>query len=123
MFQAGVVGGPLGVDLVFDVDAGQPGALEGADGVHGVDRVAVTGPGVGDDGEIHGPDNAGGDLHLFGHGHQRLGHRKMGAGHVSAAIDGVEAQGLNKAGGHGVVGPRSHDGFTGLDSCLEIGAH
>ena len=68
VFQAGVVGRPFGKELIFDVDAGDAGGLETADGVHGVNRLAVAGVGVANHRQR---DGAG---HFFGHG-KLLGHR------------------------------------------------
>ena len=63
---AGKVPAALGPVLVLDVDAGNAGLLEIAHGTPGVDRVAVAGVGVGDDGKSRGIGNAGCVVDHFG---------------------------------------------------------
>ena len=49
--------GPLGRHLVFDVQGRDPRFLELPDAAHDVDRVAVSGFAVADDGDVHRVDD------------------------------------------------------------------
>ena len=51
------VAGAFGRHLIFDVQRGDAGALEFAHGARDVDRVAVAGFGVADDGNVDGVDD------------------------------------------------------------------
>ena len=123
VLQPGVVGGPLGEELVLDVDAGHARLLEGAHRVHGVHRLTVARVGVNDDRQRHRPHHPLGHRELLGHGHQRLGHRQVRAGDVAAAVDGVEAQRLHQPRRNGVVGSGGDNLLPGVDSGSEVSSY
>src|SRR5690606_26700591 len=56
---AGHVPALLRHHLVLEVDTGDPGLFVGSYGAHDVDRIAVSGVGVGDHGDVDGGDDAG----------------------------------------------------------------
>ena len=103
------------------MNAADAGALKSADGVHGMDGVAIAGAGVAEDGQVDRFGNALGDLHLLGKGHQRLGNGEMRTAHIAAHIDGVKAQRLHQPGGHRVVSTGGDDGFASGQPRFQVG--
>ena len=102
-------------DLVLELDAGDAGLLVELHGPDDVDRVAVSGVGVGDHRHVDGGhDPAGVVDHLRAREQSHVGaadqrRRRPEAGHV----DDVEAGLLDEPGRQGVVGAGSHDRGAG----------
>ena len=103
-FFAIEVAAALGADLVFQLDAVGPGALQGAHGVVGVQRVAKAGVGIDDQRHLYRVADAGGVVGDVGQAHKALvGQAKPHIGHASAGhINGFKAHVGHQAGGHGV---------------------
>ena len=121
VLQPGVVGRPLGEHLVLNMNAADARPLKGADGVHGVDGVAIAGAGIAQHGQAHRFGDPLGHLHLLGEGHQRLGNRQVGAAHIAAHINGVKAQRLHQPRGHRVVSAGRHDSLAGNQPAFQVG--
>ena len=98
VLQTGVVRRALGKHLVLDVDAADAGPLEGAHGVHGVNRVAIAGAGVADDGQGDRLGDALGNVNLLGQRHQRLGDGQMGAAHITRPRTRCQSPGIERRG-------------------------
>src|SRR5579864_5041622 len=71
----GVVMRPLRVELILDMDPGDPGGGEFAHRAHRVQRLAETGAGIGDQGHADRTRHRTGNRHLLVHRQQRLADR------------------------------------------------
>ena len=86
----------LGKHLVFDVQGGHAGVFVLADGAMNVERIAVAGVGVADDGDVYRLRNR---ARVGGH----LGHREQAQVGIAAGGGGAEAGHVDRveAGGGG----------------------
>ena len=108
----GAVAAALGADLVFDVDGGGTGLLEGADGAGDREGSAPAGVDVDEHGELGDVGDAaevGEDV--FHGGDAKVGHAEGVGGDAAARdVEGAEAGGFGHAGGEGVDGADDLEG-------------
>ena len=86
------VSASLGVDLVLEVAAGQPGVLEQRDGARGVHRFAESGVGVDQRGQVGDRRDlraASGDLGQ--RGQPDVGQSQVGGQHRARDVDALES--------------------------------
>jgi hypothetical protein len=97
-----VVVRPLGVELIIDMNAGDPSMDEFPDCTHRVQRLAETGAGIGDDrlGDVAGCS------HLLVHCQQRFRGAARAAGHKAAIVDGLEPDTLDQPAAERIIGDR-----------------
>jgi hypothetical protein len=100
-----VVVRPLGVELILDMNAGDPSMDEFPDCTHRVQRLAETGAGIGDDrlGDVAGCS------HLLVHCQQWFGGTARAAGYEAAIVDRLEPQALNQPAAERIIGERHVD--------------
>jgi hypothetical protein len=100
-----VVVRPLGVELILDMNAGDPSMDEFPDCTHRVQRLAETGAGIGDDRNLHRL----GDVAGCSHCRQWFGGTARAAGYEAAIVDRLEPQALNQPAAERIIGDRHVD--------------
>ena len=83
-------------ELILDMNPGDPGSAELADGPHRVEWIAKTGAGIGENGNRNRVCNLGGNRHLFGQRYQRLRDSQLRSDHVAADVRRFKTDGLNQ---------------------------
>ena len=112
----------LGADLVFELDAVGPRALQHPHRVVGVERVAKAGVGIDDERQVHRVADARRVVGNVGEAHEGLvGQAEPHVGHACAGhVKGFKPQVGHHAGREGVEGAGHDDAPAGLGQRLEL---